>query len=262
MSDTPHTEGHVAPQAQLAARDLDLADVPMDSLVAYWLSLSKLAAERGGPPFLASEAEATSERYVGFLLAQAGAGTQGDVLLRQAEHRRKLVLADYRRAFSCMRMAALSAAGSERPRQTLIAMLALYPVRPLPEARIAQLSKELYQAISSGQDDALSMLAVNSGDKPDRLLVKLLTCVLIARKDGAEGIRAILPRMGCVLLHDGLGLAADGFSSCFLEKYMTDLAAELLYDTALKMDLCDEMALGLAAGQQYEQLYRQAQAFL
>ena len=244
------------------AHDLDLADVPVESLAAYWLSLVRLATERGGAKALATEAEAVEERYIRHLVGLAAGGGDEKLLLRLAGHRREVVLAGYRRALACMRLASISAAGNERPRQTLIAMLALYPVRTLPETRLAQLAKELYQAIASGQRDALNHMAVRSGDAPEKLLVKLLTCVLVSRKDGPEGLRVLLPRMCSIAMHEGLSLASDGFSPAFVGTHLCDLNKELLVDTGLKMDLCDEMALGLASGQPYDVLFKRAQVFL
>ena len=239
--------------------------MPLEGLVAYWLSLKKLWDERRDKGVLLAEARYTPERSIRLLLELACSGLDEPRMTRAALAAKRVRLGELRRALACMRLAARAVAEGDSPRMTLIRMLGRFPAPPIAESKAGELAQEMLRSVAPrsapSQDDA-ALLAVDHKLKPDRLLVKLHFLVMLARRDGKEALRDRLPYMRNPVLAEGMALAADGFDAAFIRRQTQRLAAETLAGLALKLDLSLDMALGLKAGLSYEDLSLAARAYI
>lgn len=245
-----------------ARTELNLVEIPLEGLAAYWLSLKKLLDERLDKSALQTEADYTRERFVRFLLEGVLSGLTVERFERLAAIKKRAMLTDMRRKFAAMRMAIKAVAEGDSPRMTLIRMLAAFPVPPIAEERASELSKALQQALREKPDDAVRLVGLDMQTKPDRMLVKLLFLLTVARRDGKAALRPHLPSLRVPLLAEGLSLTLDGLDVDTVRGVSANLAASMLTDGMQKLDLCVDMALGLKAGMPYEELYLTAMSYI
>lgn len=259
-------EGESVPETPRGRPEADIRDMPPEGLAAYWLSLKKLQETKRDPTLLLEESRHTPERFVRWLLEAVAGNMAPERLARLGAARKRLILADYRRTFACMRLAAVAVAAGDSPRLTLVRMLSQYPVPPIGEAKATDLAKTMLKALTQGavqeRSEAESLVAVDHKLKADRLLVKLLFLLLLARREGPDEFRARLSQIGGQPLTEGLGLALDNMGAEFVDAHCASVAHEMLADASFKLDLSLEMALGVREGLAYPELYLVAKAFL
>lgn len=252
-------------------RELDILEMPLEGLAAYWLSLRKLLGDKVNRKILArslpEEAERTSEPFVRHLLDLCAASFDDAQFLTLAGAKRDTVLRDLHLKFDLMRDALLSIAAGENPRQLLVTMLTRFAVPPLTEAKATQLAvdtvKSAQSAIAENKpEQAAGVLGrVDHRDSADRLLVKLLFLAYWARREGRHAIPAFV-MAGGRFFKESLSLVVDGFEPPYVKRRVEFQAGEMLEDARRKMDMATQLALALRRELPYEDLYRVAKSYL
>lgn len=252
-------------------RELDILEMPLEGLAAYWLSLRKLLGERVTRKILArslpEEAERTSEPFVRHLLDICAASFDDTQFLALAGAKRDIVLRDLRLKFDLMRDALLSISAGENPRQLLVTMLTHFSVPPLTEQRATQLAVDTVKAAQTSlaenkPEEAAGVLGrVDHRDGADRLMVKLLFLAYWARREGKHAI-PVFVNAGGRFFRESLSLVVDGFEPPYVKRRVEFQAGEMVEDARLKMDMAIQMALSLRREMPYEDLYRVAKSYL
>jgi hypothetical protein len=240
-------------------KELDLRQMPIEAVAAYWLSLRKVMGPKVSPKTLQEEAANTAEPFIRYMLDLGLCGLDEATVRRAGERRRDTALRELGRKLGLMRDALLSMAAAENPRLALARMLARLPAPGQGEEGVTRLALDMVRFVEQG--GAGTTLAVDTGLSAEELLVRLTFYVLWARR---EGKAAVWPLGGgsCRFFAQGLALASDGHDRSFVKTCLDTACAEVLADYQTRMDLCVDMVLALRAKAGYEDLYRLARAYV
>jgi hypothetical protein len=245
-----------------AGKELDILEMPLEALAAYWLSIKKLMDAKRDKSLLAAEMENTQERYIRHLLDAAMSNMDAELTRRLAGTKAATLLAEARRRLEMMRLGLVAIAQNENPRLTYIRLSAQLFGSQLSEKRAFELAHGLMSTVAEKEADLPVLLCVDHKQKDDRLAVKLLFYALAARRNGRQSLHEYLPHLGSTPFAEGLSLAADGFDPEFVSRHMAALREAQLIAARRKMRMAAEMCLGIRAGLSYDDVFRVARAFM
>ena len=246
-----------------APRELDIVEMPATALAAYWLSLKKLMDNRKTVRVVQEEMAGVSEPTIRILLEAAFGGTLPDDAVRRIYlSRRRKVLGELRCKLDCMTRTLVAMAASDNPRRVLSMLTALFPVPPLREALAMERVHALVEQARQGGTPAEDPAAVDHGLAPEVLLVRLLYCLAIVRREGREACRKLAGSTRSLFFAEGLALVADGFDEPFVRRRLALHRRSILADTLHKLVMAEELCLGLRANYTYEDLWLLARAAL
>lgn len=245
-----------------AGKELDILEMPVEALAAYWLSIKKLLDAKRDRSLLAAEMENTGERYIRHLLDAAASDMDAELARRLARAKAQTLLAEARRRFEMMRLGLYAIAQNENPRLTFIRLSALLSGEHLSEKRAFELAHGLMSTVAEKDADLPVLLCADHKQKDDRLAVKLLFYALAGRRNGKQSLHEYLPHLGPTPFAEGLSLCADGFEAEFVSRHMAALRDAALASARRKMRMAAEMCLGIRAGLSYEDVFRVARAFM
>ncbi|SNS09624.1 hypothetical protein SAMN04488503_2709 [Humidesulfovibrio mexicanus] len=242
--------------------EMDILEMPVEALAAYWLSIKKLLDAKRDKALLAAELENTGERYIRHLLDAALSGLDRDTLRGLARAKAATLLAEARRRFDMMRLGLMGVALGENPRLTFIRLSALMTPPALGEKRAFELAHGLMATVGEKDADLRVLLSADHKQKDDRLVVKLLFYALAARRNGRQSLHEHLPHLRPGPFADGLSLAADGFEAEFVSRHMLALRDQAMAGAGRKMRMAAEMCLAIKAGLSYDDVFRVARSFM
>ena len=245
-----------------APKELDILEMPVEALAAYWLSIKKLLDAKKDLSLLAVEAENTSEPFVRHLLDSAQAGFDPALALTLARAKRGALLTVFRRRMEMMRRALTGLAGSENPRLTLLGLNSLVGSAPFHEPRTFELATALMATVAQKDADLPTLLGVDHKLKEDRLVVKLLFYAISTRRSGKQSLNDILPHLRAGFFAEGLSLCADGFEPEFVAQHLAAIRDAALLATRRKMDMATQLCLAIKAGLSYDDVFRVARAYM
>lgn len=244
-------------------RDLDILEMPLDGLAAYWLSLKKLwDSKKGSKKVIEDEAAHTPEPYIAYLLNTVFSDLPEHVVRKLARIKRETFVADWRRKIELMRIALYAVASGENPRITLIRMDSRFHAPPMDERKAFDLAGGVFAAIKETSADLPTLLDVSHKHGHDRLVVKLLFYVIHARREGKQSLAPFIQFIRSPYFAEGLSLAVDGFDADFLANHLDRVRNEALNDARRKMRMSQDLALGIRDKLAYADLMRMAQAYL
>jgi len=245
-----------------APNELDILEMPVEALAAYWLSIKKLLDTKRDKALLAAEMENTSERFIRHLLDAALCSLDQDLVQRLARAKAQGLLAEARLRYEMIRQTLTGIAAGENPRLTFIRLSGLMGGAPATEKRAFELAYGLMSTVGEKDADLPVLLAVDHKQKDDRLAVKLLFYALAARRNGKQTLNEYLPHLKTGYFAEGLSLAADGFDASFVSQHLADLREATLNAARRKMRMATEMCLAIRAGLPYDDVFRVARAFM
>ncbi|MBI5520109.1 MAG: hypothetical protein HY916_08615 [Desulfovibrio sp.] len=245
-----------------AQNELDIVDMPMEALAAYWLSIKKLLDAKRDRALLASELENTGERFIRHLLDSALSGLDADMLRALARAKASALLDEARRRFEMMGQTLTSIALAENPRLAFIRLCGRMGGSVIGEKRAFELAHGLMATLAEKDANLPVLLAVDHKQKDDRLAVKLLFYALAARRNGRQALHEYVPHLKPGPFAEGLSLAADGFDAAFVSAHVSGLRGQALSAARRKMRMATEMCLAVRAGLSYEDVFRVARSFM
>ncbi len=253
----PDEDGSVT---ETPPKELDLQQMPIEAVAAYWLSLRKVMGPKFAPRTLQDEAANTAEPFIRYMLDLGLCGLDDATARRAGVRRRDTALRDLGLKLGLMRDALLSMAAAENPRMALARMFARLPAPALTEEAATRMALDMVRLAEQGGGGPT--LDVDLGLGAEELLVRLMFYVLWARREGKAATWPLGGSARCRFFLQGLALAADGHDRSFVKACLDTAAAEVLADAGTKMDLCVDMVLALRAKASYEDLYRLARAYV
>lgn len=242
-------------------RDIDILEIPLEGVAAYWLSLKKLLEGKRNFKPLAEEAEYTTEPYIKHLLNTAFTGLDETRVRRLADVRRKLLLEELALKLDLMRMALLDIASGENPRKTLAKMTAKFANPSTTEEQAFAMVQQLMDDAPKAAEHVRSY-NVDHKTKPAPLMVMLLFYALWGRKEGKMALQSFLEFITSAYFRDGLALVIDGFDTPFIRKRLQVHKDTILSDVRLKMELSEEMCVAMKQKLAYEEVFLVAQTYL
>ena len=243
-------------------KELDILEMPVEALAAYWLSIKKLLDAKKDLSLLAAEAENTSEPFVRHLLDTAQAGFEPALALTLARAKRGVLLTVLRRRMEMMRRTLTGLAASENPRLTLLGLNALVGSSPFHEPRTFELATALLTTVAQKGADLPTLLGVDHKLKEDRLVVKLLFYAISTRRNGKQSLNECLPHLNAGFFAEGLSLCADGFEADFVAQHLGAIRDSALMATRRKMDMATQLCLAIKAGLPYDDVFRVARSYM
>ncbi|MDR3640433.1 MAG: hypothetical protein P4L39_03840 [Humidesulfovibrio sp.] len=242
--------------------ELDILEMPVEALAAYWLSIKKLLDTKRDRSLLAAELENTNERLIRHLLDAAVSGLDQELIRRLTRAKTQGLLAEGRRRFEMIRQTLVGIALGENPRLTHIRLMGLMGGPPVTEKRAFELAYGLMSTVGEQDADLPMLLRVDHKQKDDRLAVKMLFYSLAARRNGKQALNEYLPHLRPGYFSEGLSLAADGFEAEFVSRHLMDLRDAILAQARRKMDMATEMCLAIRAQLSYDDVFRVARSFM
>lgn len=245
-----------------AHKELDILEMPVEALAAYWLSIKKLLDAKKDLALLALEAENTAEPFIRHLLDTAQSELAPELALTLARAKRGVLLTELRRRLEMMRRALTGIAASENPRLTLLGLNALTNGAPFHEPRTFELATALMATVAEKDADLPTLLGVDHKLKDDRLVVKLLFYAISTRRSGKQALNGYMPHLRAGFFAEGLSLCADGFEAEFVARHLAAMRDTALLATRRKMDMAAQMCLAIKAGLPYDDVFRVAKAYM
>lgn len=245
-----------------AQHELDILEMPVEALAAYWLSIKKLLDTKRDKALLAAEMDNTSERLIRLLLESTVFGMDQDLVRRLAQAKSQVLVSEARRRLEMIRQTLTGIASGENPRLTFIRLSGLMGGSPVTEKRAFELAYGLISTVGEKDADLPVLLTVDHKQKDDRLAVKLLFYALAARRNGKQTLNEYLPHLKPGYFSEGLSLAADGFDAPFVAHHLADLRDAALISARRKMRMAIEMCMAVRAGLSYDDVFRVARAFM
>lgn len=243
-------------------REIDILEMPVQGLAAYWLSLRKLIDTRKGKGLVGDEAGQTSEPFIRHLLEIVFSRLERPLVRRLAQAKRDTLLAEYQRKIDLMRLALFAIASKENPRVTLVRMDSKFATAPMAEKKAFDMAHGIMASLPVKGADLDVLLGVDHKQQSDRLMIKLLFYVIYARREGAQALEPYLDRVGSPYFAEGLSLAMDGFEPDFLAHHLMDIRDVTIQETARKMDMSTEMALAIEQKLPYDDVYAIARSYM
>jgi hypothetical protein len=245
-----------------ASNELDVLEMPVEALAAYWLSIKKLLDTKRDKSLLAAEMENTGERYIRHLLDAAQSSLEPELVERLARAKAQVLLGEARRRLEMIRQSLTAIAQGENPRLTFIRLGGVMGGAPVSEKRAFELAYGLMSTLAEKDADLPTLLRVDHKQKEDRLAVKLLFYALAARRSGKQALNEYLPHLPAGPFAEGLSLVADGFDAAFVSGHMADLRDAQLSSARVKMHMATAMCQAIRAQLPYDDVFRVARSYM
>lgn len=242
------------------ALEMDILEMPLEGLAAYWLSLKKIMGAKIAPKTIAEEAEKTAEPFVKYLLELTVSGLDEASARRACERRRDAVLRGLSLKLALMREALQSIAASENPRMALARMFARLDAPAISEESATKMALDMVRLAEKSKDGYV--VTVSTKLAPEELLVKLMFYVLWARREGKAAMEPFGENGRFRFFNHGMVLTADGHDRSFIKSCLDASSEALLESAAVKMDMAIDLALSLRVKMSYDDMFRYAQAYI
>ncbi|WP_272701138.1 hypothetical protein [Desulfovibrio sp. Fe33] len=243
-------------------QELDILEMPVEGLAAYWLSIKKIMDARKGRDILDEEIASASEPYILHLLETVFSSLDVPLVRRLASAKKDILIDDYRTKIDLMRLAVYAIASGENPRVTLVRLDSKFAQPLMTEDRAFDMASAMFDAIKPRGVDLDILLSVDHKIKADRLLVKLLFFVMYARREGRQNLDRFIPHLGSRFFSEGISLAIDNFEADFLANHLESIRDRVMAETARKMDMALEMALAIRNKTAYDDIFRIARTYM
>lgn len=240
---------------------LDITEMPLEGIAAYWLSLKKLMGAKFTAKVVQDEAERTEEPFIRFILETMTSDLSDEYFRHVLRLKEETSLRTLTRKLELMREGLLSIAIGENPRKGLVRMAAHFASTAMPEEKISRMALEMVKKARAGGGTEYAV-TIDNRMPADQLLVKLMFYVFWARHEGTGAIDQFAENSRCLLFREGLGLVSDGFDRSFVKACMDTRLDGILREVRLKMDMAAELAIALRTKHSYEDMLAVAQAYM
>lgn len=243
-------------------QELDILEMPLEGLAAYWLSIKKIVDAKKGRAIIDDEIAHTDEPFILHLLETVFSGLDVTRVRRLAEVKKDILLEDYGRKIDLMRQATYAIASNENPRITLVRMDSNFAAPLMTETKAFDMATAMFDAIKPKGIDLNALLSVDHKLKSDRLLVKMLFFIMFARREGKQNLDRFIPHVGSRFFAEGISLAIDNFEPDFLAHHLKGIRDKTVIETGRKMDMALEMALAIRDKLAYDDVFRIARTYM
>lgn len=242
-------------------KDIDLSQIDHAGIAAFWLALKKTVGASKNFKSILHEAEYSSDPFVGHLMELAFGEIEELRVRILARAKADTMIADMGRRLNLMRICLLDMLNLENPHRTLAKMMAQYTVPPAFGAAILKQAQALVR-IKPGHKEAAHHFNISDRLPDDNLLTRLIFYNLLIRHKDKMALQEYVPLITSRFYRDGLALVIDGFEEPFVRRWLRVHRQTTLDDAAHKMQMCTELALGIRARYEYDDLQRIARSFL
>jgi hypothetical protein len=244
-------------------RELDLMEMPLEGVAAYWLSVKKtLDAKKKNDSFLTEEASHTREPHVRFLLELAASSFPPARCEELAIVRKKNIISELHRKYVLMAIGLLGIASKENPQKVMVRFLSKFHIAPIFEKQVFEVAQVMLKNLDNAELNKAKFLNIDHALKIEALIINLIFYCMLARRNGIESLLAYQEYMTSRYFKDGLALVRDGFDSDFVKFRLNLVKKEILETLEMKMDLSMQMMSAIKSGVPFNDLYLLAKAYL
>lgn len=239
-------------------KDLDLLEIPIEGVAAYWLSLKKMIKSKKNAKMLQEEAKNTTEPYIRHLLQLVSSSFNDAQVKRFAEIKKDTIIKDLQRKMILISIGILGISANENPQQVLVRIISKFPISPVIEKQIFQ---EAQSYLEKSEQEKFNV-DIDHRMHIETLISHLTFYCMYSRRKGKEACRSFIKNTRSLYFSDGMNLILDGFDQDFIKHRLNLQQDEILYETERKMDMSMDMSLGLKNSLPYEDLFKIANSYL
>ncbi len=244
--------------SSFGGKDLDIVEIPLEAVAAYWLSLQKVSG-KNWKKIVSNEASYTSEPFIKYILELILSSFNDDLIRRYAKFKMNTYLKEFQRKFVIMSIGILGISVKENPQQVIIRIMSKFPLPPTSDVK---LFKEAQALVASVEEGRKPFVEIYHGLHPEILIKNLLFYSMLSRRKGVGFSVEYSKDVRSLFFKEGLRLILDGFDSEFIKYRLNLQQREILYETEQKMNMSIEMAICLRNKVSYEDMFKVANSFL
>lgn len=239
-------------------KDLDLMEIPIEGVAAYWLALKKLIKTKRQLKILEKESRHTSEPYIKHLLELLLSAFPDPLITRYAKIKKATILKDLERKLILISIGVLGIGANENPQQILVRFLSKFPLASVGEKEIYTKAQQL---LTQAQAKKI-FVDIDHRLPLETLVSHLLFYCLLARRQGQSACKLFLPKIRSLYFREGIAQILDGFEPDFIKHRLNLIKDELVNETRCKMEMSLEMALAIKNNFSYPDIFKIANSFL
>ncbi|WP_291321853.1 hypothetical protein [Desulfonatronospira sp.] len=233
--------------------DFDLLEMPLEAVLAYWLSVGKVMESRD-VSFLQRERDNTSEPYIRHLLGLLASSLPAEKLEKYAGVKKKTIIDDLQRKFVLMSISVLGMSTNENPQKVLIRIISKFSISPVYEKEIFEAAQSALAGLDKDEAHKKRFLNVDHRLKLETLILNLIIHNMLSRRLGRNELKDFVQYVRSFYFAEGLSYIIDGFDYDFV-KYRLNLQKKAILDlTETKMDMSLNMCSGIKSGLSYNDL--------
>ncbi len=239
-------------------KDLDIVEIPIEAVAAYWLSLKKVSG-KNWKKVISKEAEYTSEFFIKHLLDLILSSFDDTSVRRYASFKMDTLLKELKRKFIIISIGLLGISSKENPQQVIIRIMSKFPLPPTSDIKIFKNAQSLISSLEQGKRP---FVQIYHGQHPEILITNLIFYSMLSRRKGVDFCIEYSEKVRSPFFKEGLSLIRDGFDTEFIKYRLNLQQEEILYEAKQKMMMSIEMAIGLRHDIPYEDMFKIANSFL
>ena len=241
------------PKHRELPEDFDLLEMPLEAVLAYWLSVGKIMGSKDAS-FLGRERENTSEPFIKHLLGLLGSSLVPEKVERYAAVKKKTIIDDLQRKLVLMSISILGMATNENPQKVLIRIISKFSISPVYEKQIFEAAQAALSGLDKDEAHRKRFLNVDHRMKLETLILNLIIHNMLSRRLGRKELKEYIPYIRSFYFAEGLSYIIDGFEYDFI-KYRLNLQKKAILDlTETKMDMSLNLCAGIKSGLSYGDL--------
>lgn len=233
--------------------DFDLLEMPVEAVLAYWLSIKKVIQNKGND-FLREERENTSEPFIRHVLGLLQSSLSPEMVEKFGLIKKQAIIRDLQRKFILMSISILGMATSENPQKVLIRIISKFPISPIYEKQVFDAAATVLKKMDEGSLNRDKFLNIDHRMKIESLIINLIIYNMLARRQGNRELGEFISHIRSFYFAEGLSLIIDGFDYDFIKHRMNLQKGEILELTESKMDMSLYLCSGIKSGLSYNDL--------
>ena len=239
-------------------KELDIVELPIEAVAAYWLSLKKVCGTKWKKA-VSKEANYTSEPFIKYILDLILSSFSDDLIRKYAKFKMKTYLKEFQRNFVIISIGLLGISVKENPQQVLIRIMSKFPLPPTSDVKLFKEAQSLVANVDNGKKP---FVEIYHGLHPEILIKNILFYSILSRRKGVDFSLRYCENVRSPFFKEGLRLIIDGFDAEFIKYRLNLQQREILYETEQKMNMSIEMAICLRNKVPYEDMFKVANSFL
>ncbi len=243
-------------------QELDLVEMPLEGMAAYWLAIHKSMGGKKNKNFLLSEASHSSEPFISYLLELCASNLSSDDIVRLARVKKETLLRDLARKLVMMAIAVLGVAANENPQKVMLRFLSKFPVPPIFEKQVFELVQLVIKNLNNPDFSSAKFFHIDHRLKTETLIINLIFYCMYLRRQEKDILEKLLPKIRSHYFREGLTLTLDGFDLDFIKFRLKLQENEILQETRLKTEMSIELCAAIKSGVSYADSHLIAKSYM
>ncbi len=243
------------------SKDFDLVEMPLEGVIAYWLSLKKIMAGKKPKDALTRETENTSEPFIHHLLGLLDSGLEKQEILKYGRIKKQTMLKDLQRKLDLMAISLLGMATNENPQMVLIRIISKFPISPIYEKKVFEAAQSIIHKAEQNEAEMNRFFNIDHRLRLERLIINLIVYNMLERRAGRQALTEYMEYLRSFYYAEGLSLLLDGFDYDFIKHRLNLQKNEIIELTGTKMNLSINLCAAVHEGHSYADMQKMAASY-